>query len=583
MDSYLQRFERYAKAQSWKSEKWSINLSALLTGKALDVYYRMPEEEVEDYKKVKAALFKNFQFTEEGFKDKFFTSKAQNSESAAQYYTRLKGYMDRWITLAKCNHTYEALRDLLTRTTFLNGCHTVMATHLKEFVGITNQDLIAKADIYLQAHGIQNLSYPSTKVNSDHNKAGIKKPFNGICSYCRRRGHHINDCQKRINNEKHQNVTCHYCKKRGHVQKDCYLAKGQINTSTDGNNTHHSTSSNITKESDSKMSNFECFYCKKKGHLARNCPKKETGAMAAQVSSEEESSTSSDVKTQHCVLHSCHCKEPHAAMFITDLEIQPKDGVTKVEREGTIYSVCPKDCDEVHVFSCMNLPTCQCVINGEEALMMRDSGCTGVVVHQKLVEPHQYLGENKFVLMIDGSVKSVPIARVYIDSPYYEGEVEAMVMKTPVYDVVLGNITKARNVADPNPYWKKKARYVETNKKEKDLQPDKSTTSKPDPCVQKISKEECCKEECSAVLTRSKAIKEKELPDPLPVAEIDYASPKQKDFSSEQQQDKSLKFIWNNLKDGKGDIKIKNNGKTWYELHNNILYRIFENSRKDPR
>ena len=38
MDSYLLRFERYATAQKWKKEDWATNLSALLKGKALDVY-----------------------------------------------------------------------------------------------------------------------------------------------------------------------------------------------------------------------------------------------------------------------------------------------------------------------------------------------------------------------------------------------------------------------------------------------------------------------------------------------------------------------------------------------------------------
>ena len=42
MDSYLLRFERYATAQKWKKEGWATSLSALLKGKALDVYALMP-------------------------------------------------------------------------------------------------------------------------------------------------------------------------------------------------------------------------------------------------------------------------------------------------------------------------------------------------------------------------------------------------------------------------------------------------------------------------------------------------------------------------------------------------------------
>ena len=38
LDSYLLRFERYAENASWEKDTWAIKLSALLTGRAMDVY-----------------------------------------------------------------------------------------------------------------------------------------------------------------------------------------------------------------------------------------------------------------------------------------------------------------------------------------------------------------------------------------------------------------------------------------------------------------------------------------------------------------------------------------------------------------
>ena len=48
MDSYLGRFERFAETQKWKREHWAMYLSALLKGRALDVYSRMPPEHAID-------------------------------------------------------------------------------------------------------------------------------------------------------------------------------------------------------------------------------------------------------------------------------------------------------------------------------------------------------------------------------------------------------------------------------------------------------------------------------------------------------------------------------------------------------
>ena len=56
IDSYIQRFERFAQANSWRREEWAQALSTLLTGKALDVYSRLSDEDSGNYEKLKSAL-----------------------------------------------------------------------------------------------------------------------------------------------------------------------------------------------------------------------------------------------------------------------------------------------------------------------------------------------------------------------------------------------------------------------------------------------------------------------------------------------------------------------------------------------
>ena len=60
MDSYLLRFERYATAEKWEPDTWATGLSALLQGKALDVYALMPKEDALNYDKLKVALLKRY-------------------------------------------------------------------------------------------------------------------------------------------------------------------------------------------------------------------------------------------------------------------------------------------------------------------------------------------------------------------------------------------------------------------------------------------------------------------------------------------------------------------------------------------
>ena len=71
IDSYLERFERHARANAWPESRWATCLSALLTGRALDVYSRLPEEECANYENLKTALFHRYNLNEEGYRKKF--------------------------------------------------------------------------------------------------------------------------------------------------------------------------------------------------------------------------------------------------------------------------------------------------------------------------------------------------------------------------------------------------------------------------------------------------------------------------------------------------------------------------------
>ena len=81
MDSYLSRFEKYATANKWDKNVWAVHLSALLKGRAQDVYDRLSTEDAADCDKLKDALLKNFDMTERGFKKKFRYSRPERSET----------------------------------------------------------------------------------------------------------------------------------------------------------------------------------------------------------------------------------------------------------------------------------------------------------------------------------------------------------------------------------------------------------------------------------------------------------------------------------------------------------------------
>ena len=153
MDSYLSRFEKYATANKWDKNVWAAYLSALLKGRALDVYDRLSTEDAADYDKLKDALLKNFDMTERGFRKKFRYSRPERSETFIQFSSRLCSYLNKWLTMAKVEKSFEAVCDFMARDQFLEACSRELFVHLKP-KAFENLDAMAKeADLFAEARG----------------------------------------------------------------------------------------------------------------------------------------------------------------------------------------------------------------------------------------------------------------------------------------------------------------------------------------------------------------------------------------------------------------------------------------------
>ena len=100
LDSYLKRFEGFAMSNDWERDEWATALSALLTGKALDIYSRLADNTAFDYEKVNEALLIRYQLTEEGFKKIYRESDPEEGETSGQFDARIDGYLQHWVELS---------------------------------------------------------------------------------------------------------------------------------------------------------------------------------------------------------------------------------------------------------------------------------------------------------------------------------------------------------------------------------------------------------------------------------------------------------------------------------------------------
>ena len=180
MDSYLSRFEKYAVANKWDRRIWAAYLSALLKGRALEVYDRLSVADSNDYEKLKDALLKNFDMTERGFRKKFCNDRPERSETFIQFGSRLRSYLDKWINMAKIENTFEAICDFMARDQFLESCSRELYVHLKPKTFKYLDEMAKEADLFAEARdGVHTCTNKGQRNNrgaaQNHSKPDVNK------------------------------------------------------------------------------------------------------------------------------------------------------------------------------------------------------------------------------------------------------------------------------------------------------------------------------------------------------------------------------------------------------------------------
>ena len=80
------------------------------------MYSRLSEEAAKDYDKVKIALMKRCDLTENGYRRNFRASKPKVDESLEQLFiVRLDRYLLQWLELSNTEETFDGLKDLIVK------------------------------------------------------------------------------------------------------------------------------------------------------------------------------------------------------------------------------------------------------------------------------------------------------------------------------------------------------------------------------------------------------------------------------------------------------------------------------------
>ena len=232
IDAYLIRFERYAILQEWPAELWAVSLSALLSGKGLEVYYSLNETQANDYGMLKRAILNRYELNEEGFRKKFKTSKPEQGESGQQYVNRITNYFNRWFDLATNKKSKEGLIEMVIRDQFMHSISRDMATFVRERKPKDLGTLADLANQYVEARdgwwgttsnpmknkGSRNV-VSSNKPTSD--RKAYETPSKPHSTYRSSSNSTYRPSSSSTESAVRQRTTCYICQKVGHHARDC--------------------------------------------------------------------------------------------------------------------------------------------------------------------------------------------------------------------------------------------------------------------------------------------------------------------------------------------------------------------------
>ena len=96
------------------------------------------------------------------------------------------------------------------------------------------------------------------------------------------------------------------------------------------------------------------------------------------------------------------------------------------------------------------MPVVTGLVGEKKVDVLRDTGCTGVIVKRDLVDEKQFTGNFGLIMTIARDLVKAPIAKISVNTPYFSGDVDALCLKDLLFELIIGNVPGARAPNDPD-------------------------------------------------------------------------------------------------------------------------------------
>ena len=355
-----------------------------------------------------AALLQRYNYTEQGYRQRFREAKPEGTENPDQFIVRLRNYFTQWLKLSNLESSFEGVVELMVKKQFLNSCSKELSVHLMEWKSQSLRELAAIAKNCLTAHDkkLSSRGFNAAKSVGAPRSEGRTPDvppaeIGGIKCFSRGRlRHKARECFSRVQDKRRKRY-CYRCGGIGHTLMQC--KKG------------NRLACGGARERAYKVA---CAMPIKKFNAAENGRRKEENCKSLSKEGREVGQNSQKY---------------------LKLKDEQKIGILN------------GSCLEENLSN--QMPTSIGMVGNKSVTVLRDTGCSGEIVKRELVAERQLTGKVGYIMMVTRTFLKAPFSNVEISTPYYSGAVEALCLRDPLYQLIVGNILGARAPDDPHETW----------------------------------------------------------------------------------------------------------------------------------
>ena len=450
VDNYFVKFQKLMSLWSIPKSQWNSLLVPRLPDDMSAIFNRLPENSIDDYDMLYKAIQTKYLLTGQYYASKFRNTNQMIGETAVEFISRTNTALMYWLKSEKIDQDFESICDFLVKDQIFfswNKSDSNKTLFIKERAPNNLGEVAKIADLYdttrLECRKFTNRFNTGNQNNGSQNFSGNQVNQNSKGVNGKTQGEQNNANQNKFYSHNRNEITG-----SNQVNREKFCLYCQSNT--------HSTAICFKKPQDgnprgpfrSESTNFRPHNSPGKGNNGRMPPRRDQNpqtqvkhvAAVQIVSHPHEDWTQTDENVNYS-------KSSTDDEIITEqTNVLCTFGDREIQQCGCTLLIHPNvEENEKEGYN----PYSQGLVNGIQTQVMRDTGASVCICRKEFVRPEQYTGKKIHIKMLDGTILNVPSAIVDLETKFYSGKQECIILDNPITSLILGNMPNMGKFLDP--------------------------------------------------------------------------------------------------------------------------------------